>query len=110
VSFLDRETGPDIEQDWLPALAVSVLMRKDELVEQLKAHFANEHSPGFDFSDDDVTISGRQSVVEMWKSGLRQYVLRQIETERTYGLDKTGRPIMPPPPDITHDDDGGTKL
>ncbi len=82
VKFLDAESGPGIDEDWLPALAVRLFMTRNEMIDGVKARFAEHPIPDFNFTDSNILLSAREAVVEAWRMGLRAYFVRQIEEER----------------------------
>jgi len=93
VSFLDAQSGPGIDEDWLPALAVRLFMTQNEIIDGIKRRFAEHPIPGFGFTDSDVMDAARDAVVEGWRMGLRTYFIGQIEEERANNLrERTDRP------------------
>jgi len=82
VRFLDAESGPGIEEDWLPVLAVRLFMTRNETISGIKQRFAEHPIPDFEFTDSEVVVAAREAVVEAWRMGLRAYFVRQIEEER----------------------------
>jgi hypothetical protein len=76
---LDTETGPGLTEDWLPAPAVGLFMRRRELLETVHARLAEDAKGDVVVTEEELQDCTREAVVEAWRLGLRQYVARHIE-------------------------------
>jgi hypothetical protein len=79
LEFLDTETGPGLTEDWLPAPAVALFMRRRELIETVRARLAEHAEGGVVVTEEELQDCTREAVVEAWRLGLRQYVARHIQ-------------------------------
>jgi hypothetical protein len=79
LEFLDSLTGPGLNEDWLPAPAVGLFMRRGDLVEEIRGQLAAHAGQNVVVTEEQLRESTRKAVVDAWRIGLRQCVLRQME-------------------------------
>jgi len=79
LEFLDTDAGPGLNEDWQPAPAVGIFMRRQELLGNLRTRLAEDTSGGLVFTNEDLHDATRKTVIEMWQIGLRAYFSRQMD-------------------------------
>lgn len=86
VKYLDKTPVNDIFEDWLTAFDVQLFMRKKEIAkrtrEELAAFEAETREELPTFSDSEIDAAVRNSVREIWRRGVREWLKRQVAIKR----------------------------
>lgn len=83
VEFLDLENGPGLNEDWLSAPAIMLFMKRKDIIQDVRDRLTNQTENGINFGEMEIRECTKEAVLEMWKRGVREYFLHQINMPKS---------------------------
>lgn len=78
LKFFDKGLVPDVQEDWLPALAIRPYMNRGEIVEAAKKALAEDGVSDASLNEEDFKQAARDAILETWNRGMREYFTRIV--------------------------------